>query len=375
MPPPSHDFLQLCLRAHCTPNARDLLAPFVQRTDLDWQEVLALTAAQRLGPVVYAVMRDTGLVPAAVQGVLRDSYYATAQRNLLRWHDLAAVLRALAAAGIRVMLLKGVPLAETAYRNIALRPMADVDLLIDHAQLRKVIEILGGLGYVPPTIEMRAGTIATYENEIPLCNSGGAELDIHWGLFDSPLHQHAVSMEWFWQTARPLHIDDVPALMLGPEAMLLHLCGHVWLHHAGTPLLWLHDVALTLAVERRVDWEELLHRAALYHLVMPTQRVLCRIADEWAVPLPPDVLLRLRTLQPASEETRTVRLLTAAQRPAAQRLWADLRGMPGWRRRLRFASILLFPSPRYMRARYRIRHALLLPLYYAHRWIRGIRGA
>jgi len=62
------------------------------------------------------------------------------------------------------------------------------------------------------------------------------------------------------------------------------------------------------------------------------------------------------------------------KRATGRRFWSDLRAIPGWRQRLRFARTHLLPSAAYMRRRYGIAHPLLLPLYYPYRWLRGLRG-
>ncbi|MCB0217014.1 MAG: hypothetical protein KDH92_10280, partial [Chloroflexi bacterium] len=59
-----------------------------------------------------------------------------------------------------------------------------------------------------------------------------------------------------------------------------------------------------------------------------------------------------------------------APRPAAWRLWQDLRALTGWRRRLAFLAINLVPGPRYMRQRY---GRGPLPTLYLRRWARGLR--
>jgi len=66
--------------------------------------------------------------------------------------------------------------------------------------------------------------------------------------------------------------------------------------------------------------------------------------------------------------------LAAGPRPVALRFRDDLAGISGWRRRLRYALINLFPSPAYMMQRYSPRHHVWVPLYYPYRWFLGIRG-
>ena len=371
-------FLRLCLRARADGDAREALRRAVQRANLDWDMIRRVALAQRLGPLICQALRGHLGVPAEAERSLRDSYYATAARNLILRHELCGALRALRAAQVSVIVLKGAALAETVYAHIALRPMLDVDLLLRQEDLPAARSALAELGYEAPHVEMHRGTTVTYENELALRKPALAEfaLDMHWSLFDSPYYQHTLTMDWFWATARPLRIDGVPTLMLGPEATLLHLCGHLWLHHTGEELLWLHDIARVVCVEAdKIDWELLLARAQAYQLVLPLRQVLTRLSDEWGAPIPAAVCARLRALQPSKDEARTFQWRTPARRSVAQRFWADVRSMPGWRRRLHFTWTLLFPSPAYMRERYQVTHPVLLPLYYPYRWARGLRSA
>ena len=55
-----------------------------------------------------------------------------------------------------------------------------------------------------------------------------------------------------------------------------------------------------------------------------------------------------------------------------QRFWYDLASMPGWRPRLRYALVHLFPGRDYMRQRYPLRHPRLWPLTYPYRWLHGL---
>jgi len=196
-------------------------------------------------------------------------------------------------------------------------------------------------------------------------------------LFDLPYYQRILPMPWFWQTALQVELAGTRARVLGPEAQVLHLCGHVVLHHsaAETRLLWLHDVAELLVHYRdRMDWDELLRRTQECGLVLSVQQVLGRVTAEWGVPLPAAARARLDALRPSAEEMQAVAWRTASHRPVVQRFWSDLASMPGWRRRLHYAWIQLFPSATYMQSRYGIRHRWLLPLYYPYRWWLGLRG-
>ena len=85
---------------------------------------------QRVAPLLYAaVTRDTDGWPAAAVLGLRERYHSAFVHGA-RQLDLAArLMRAFERAGLRVLPMKGVALAESAYDSVAERPMGDVDLL------------------------------------------------------------------------------------------------------------------------------------------------------------------------------------------------------------------------------------------------------
>ncbi len=334
--------------------------------------------AQREGvaPLLYILLRGSDL-PPAVEHALRSAYYASAARNLLLFRLLEDVLRALHGTGVPVILLKGAALAPAVYGNIALRPMDDLDLLVPQASLETTIRALSALGYAPSQPEVRPGILLSFENELVLRQHGaGTPLEVHWSLFDSPYYQQKLDLQWFWESALRLRFEDVPVQVLGPEAQLLYLAGHLFLQHGGTSgrLLWLHDLAEVLYAYRdRLDWNTVLEKAAAYDLISPLQSLLPYVAREWGAPVPEDVLARLREQTPSRAERRTIGRLRGAVTPG-RRLWSDFCAQNSWRARMRFLWVHLFPSPDYMRSRYPAFHGPWMPFGYLYRWYRGIAG-
>jgi hypothetical protein len=308
---------------------------------------------------------------------LRRSSHDQASRDTFFFHELAEVLRALAVAGVKAILLKGAALAKTVYLQAMVRPMRDMDLLVSRQDVEAALQSLAPLGYVPLGAEIWPGADLVYRHSVALCKPDGATLtlELHWTLFAAQYYQHRLSMEWFWEGTLPVQVDSVPAWTLGPEAQLLHLCGHLVLHHGSVELLWLRDIAEVISLYRtRIRWEQLLKRAQMHDLLLPLQRVLPRLAEQWRVPIPESVLQQLSALRPSRQEQEVFTWLTDPDQSVARRFWADLMGVPGWPQRLRFLSMTLFPSPKHMQQRYGLRHRLIVPLYYPYHWILSLRG-
>ena len=373
-------FVRLCLQARWESESLEAARQMVGQGELDWEALVELADRGRLGPLLYSVLGGQDLVPPAVEGALRAMRHGHALRDRLLREEMVTVLDRLGAHGVDVLLLKGAALAETVYLGAGLRPRGDLDLLVRREDAGPALDVVTDLGYGPVGIEARPGAYLVYENEVMLAKPGivGFAVEVHWSLFDSPYYQQNLPLDWFWQTAQSIQIGGTPARVLGSEALILHLCGHLVLHHgsdAENRLLWLHDVAEVLVCYRdQIDWAVLLSQTQACDLVLAVQEVLAEVADGWGGPVPGEVRGRLDALRPSAAEAQVVAWRAADERPVAQRFWSDLASMDGWRTRLRYAWIQLFPSAAYMRARYSISRRLLVPLYYPYRWWVGMRS-
>lgn len=186
----------------------------------------------------------------------------------------------------------------------------------------------------------------------------------HWHLVDSPFCQRRISVDWFWQTARPARLSSADVKVLGREALLLYLCAHLALHHRGARLLWLCDIDRLLRREgERLDWERLLAKAREYVLVLPLRAVLAQAMDVLGAPLPGDIAERLARLEPDAAEQKAFAAISGADPQAGgrARFLNHPAQMPGWSARLEYLLANTFPDRAYMRRRYGFRRAWLLP--------------
>lgn len=364
-------FLIACLRGQWDSPQAD--AP----PDAAWTAVDQRAGQEGLRPLLFSLLRGSPHVPPDVLSRWRQAYEYTAVRNTYLLHRLAQLTERLSQASIPFICLKGSALAEPFYGSVALRPMSDLDLLVRHADIPRILPQTTALHYQPVQPEVYAGLTLDYENELQIAADGPFRtlVELHWSLFDAPHYQQRLDMDWFWHTAVTMPINGCPTRTLGPEAQLLHLSAHMVLHHTGRELLWLNDIALLLHHKQdALDWDLVLARATAFDLLIPLQRLLPALADEWGVPVPTAVLNQLAARTPSPAEQALVAELAMPDRPVIRRFWTDLKGLPGWRRRADYALRQMFPSQAYMRERYAIAHPLLLPLAYPYRWALGFVG-
>jgi len=370
-------FLKLCLCARWDAAALEAARALARQDNLDWGVVWQVAQSEGVAPLVYHTTRHRQLLPAALEGALRQAYYQNAVRNLRLLHRLEMVLNQLTSVGVPVMVLKGAALAEGIYPNPSLRPMGDVDLLVRHEDVERALSSLAELGYVPHMHLFADGYVPAYTNQVALATPGGCQetIEIHWSLFSRTYYYLRVPMEWFWRSAREVQFGPVSARVLSPEAQLLHLCAHILQHGGADSVPWrsLHDVSEVVALYRaQLDWDLVLTRAREYRLELSVRHVLEEVHAEWSAPVPAQVLDRLRALRPSLEEEQVFGRLTNAHRPV-QRLWADLADSPDWKSRWGVWRSRALPSAQYIREHYGVPSQALVPFYYLYRWLRSLR--
>ncbi|NOX60907.1 MAG: nucleotidyltransferase family protein [Chloroflexi bacterium] len=370
---PEERFLQCCLRARLDPETR--LAG--RSEDLNWDSWLSLVEQWALGPLVWDVVQGRGLVPEPVEKQLQALYRRNAARNTWLFHELEALLEHLNAADIPVMLLKGAGLAHAVYGNPALRPMMDIDILVPPDYAAQAATLLIESGFEPAHAEPRPSTLLTYESQVRLVRHHLTPIivEVHWSALDSPYYQRRWPLDWFWETSRTTRIGRANARIPGPEAQLLHLAAHMLLHHHALLWLGLHDMAEVIHVYRdEIDWEAILARARIHELTIPLRLTLPEVIARWRLAIPGQIVDQICQLGPSSSERRIYAWLLTPREATARRFFIDLATLSGWRDRLHFAWIHLFPSLAYLQKRYQPAFPWLFPFYYPYRWLRGIRS-
>lgn len=179
----------------------------------------------------YRLKTAEGLdcIPQETRDELKATYMQTAHRNTLMLHSASLVLKACNQAGIKVIPLKGIQLAENYYGNVALRTMGDADLLVREEDLQAMRNVVEGMGYAAREYWVEAEQAETHA--LPPYNKERAvSLDIHW-TFENPGNPFGVDVDGLWQRAHPARIAGVAAWTLCHEDFLLHLCLHATYHH------------------------------------------------------------------------------------------------------------------------------------------------
>jgi len=324
----------------------------------EWTAIVEAAAHEALSPLLYDRLSRRGpLAPAAHMGRLRRHYLHAAAANLRRFHELGRILMALNAADVRNAVLKGAYLAPVVYGNEALRPMVDVDLLVEEHNVERALACLAELGYEGELsadwMGAQLGHYALHHRETRML------LEIHRRLVPTEQSEH-IDHDALWSRMQPVAISGVETNALARADLVVHLCVHAASQHLlQFGLLSLFDLEALYAHDGlRPDTAALLERAREWHATRPAYLCL-RLARELSgAHVDGDVLNALS--QGGEDEAqvaaaRTLLLSGAARGGALPSgnvigLWAA----PTWRARFAQLRHILWPEAAHLRGDLRL---------------------
>ena len=213
-----------------------------------WDPTLDLALRHGVAPLLQRALEARGAftdAPEPVRTRLDEERRTTALDNLRNYGQFRRIAQVLRDANVPVIALKGLHLAELLYRDISLRPMSDMDILVPRLEVERTIAALQSIeyGFDEDVSGAAAGMLDTK------CNIGlahrrlGIWLEIHWTLAE-PGDCYTPPIDDIWRSAVPARLGDTDALVMSPEFLLLHVCAHLACNHVfGFSLRGLCDIA------------------------------------------------------------------------------------------------------------------------------------
>jgi hypothetical protein len=304
-----------------------------QWTSRHWEIVLS----ERLGPWFYKCLCDRVDVGinSDVLARLRRDYRLSAIASLYREVALRKLLAAFNACGIPVILLKGSYLGRFVYKDAALRPMEDVDLLVREEHFDQAGHELERLEYRPLfDLDQDEDRLL----KLPMVYQVSSPVP---GLID--LHRRVRSMDYYifpaeilWEEAVGKEFYGYQVFYLSAELNFIHLALHNF-DHPGSLRDWVDLV--TVVRSMNLDWDRLMLLAGSLRAVRPLFWVFRELGRNWETRPPKSVSVPLDSYVPAWLEDRVIRhRFRYLWRLAARIAWLD-----GWRSRLRYFAIKFVP--------------------------------
>jgi len=307
---PEYELLLCCARTESNKDNQDRIRKLV-RNGLDWDYALQMGKDHSLAPLLYHHLHRHNLdhqIPQSTMDQLHDIYYTNLARNILLYDELSQISECFEGREIPLVVVKGLALAETVYRNVALRPMADVDLLVEKRNLPEVMKAFSKLGF--EILPQEKEITLKYMNELHLVKHQenikhlpSLIVNIHWDL-TAPIRFRGATKtntRQMIERAQPTKIANSNVLVMTPEDQILHVIYHATFQHPFIGLLQLCDVAELIKLEENeLNWQSLVKRArngriatATHCLLTSAETLLGAPIPDWALrSLAPNLLKR-----------------------------------------------------------------------------------
>jgi hypothetical protein len=223
---------------------------------LSWLDNLDLDSIDgslhRLLPIFYKKLNQYNLsgIPIKELGRLKGIYRYYFYKNNLIINESSKIFHALVEAKIEFMLLKGISLILGGYyQDYALRPIDDIDILVDKKNEKEVLVFLKRFGWQKlDTIQQQSHFInKDYKYKI--------------NLHRYSLTQHCSNFtdEDFWKYAEAKTFNDNTLRFPSPTDQVWHNCFHSIGYYAGPTILAVIDVINILKISQdTIDWERLI---------------------------------------------------------------------------------------------------------------------
>lgn len=300
--PLDFEVVRLAARSGLSDERRRALHAAVARGP-SWEGVLGLARAHGVLPLVDAHLGEA--MPADAAAALHRAVRRSSIRVLFLASEMASLARALRAAGVPFLVMKGPSMAE-AYGGVARRPYVDNDVLVRRRDFGAVERVLLEAGF---SREERAGLrLSAYlhvHGEYTFARRAGelaSAVDVHTRLlpfgfaFDGPFG----ALE---RRSRPVTVAGEAVPALGWTDLFLTLSVNALKDQWGRLRLATDFAEVAGMVE---DWDELLARAAEGQCLRATHLAVLVSEREVGAAFPPAVLAAARA------DRRAVRLARAA---------------------------------------------------------------
>lgn len=219
--------------------AEDVEAP----AGLDGNRVAQIVHINNIGPVVHYLFRERGF-PLPGMDAWGQVRMRVLFANVQKLRLAVRIFGILDRAGIRSVGLRGVTLANLYYPEAALRPMKDLDILVDADAGPGILAAMAAAGY-ETTNRLRSQLVYVID---------GVEIEIHLSLLTAKRYRAAFDSRLMLDARVRVETAEGIVYRLPVEQELIELVAHAFVHHELQGFTRIMDIALVMA-RPGIDWE------------------------------------------------------------------------------------------------------------------------
>jgi hypothetical protein len=285
--------------------------------DIDWPRFTDILIHNRMPVLASQILTRMGdAIPHTAQKLIREpaEKYRVASSKL--GTSLTTYLKAAEVRGIQTIVLKGLWLCQKVYRNPAMRPGGDIDILVHHKDVDPSIKLLSeqGIGAFWPNLLNDEYFARHHLHQQRSTPDLGIWFEIHWAL-DHPYTLLTVDYESIFQRAKRSTLLGAPVYEMALPDLLLSLAIHLVKHAVYLPslveqedlpriiladgmLMYYLDITEILRQNKEIDWDLTIELARDWGAVDILGSVLQVCRKYFDAPVPDNILAELQVTGP-----------------------------------------------------------------------------
>ncbi len=197
-------------------------------SDLEnWQDLVMCAEKHGLSGLLYSHLQSLGIeIPDTARQQLLSLRVRHRRANQARIKAMREIVKVLSQHQIESALLKGAALIHVLYPSPELRPMSDIDVLVNADQAEHAQQCLRNLGYFA---EQRKTGYLSEHHHLPMASLSLEGISIHVEIHHDALSgdvTDSIRLDNLYSPLIDFEIEGIQCKTLGHIDMLRHLCHH-----------------------------------------------------------------------------------------------------------------------------------------------------
>lgn len=292
----------------------------ISRRPIDWKLFTDAALWNGVAPLAYNGLRHCQArhgVPAEYFEKLKSIYRENLIRNTIMFSEFEKIAGVLGKSNIPMVPLKGAGFAKMIYKDIGLRPMSDIDILVKPQDRDQAIQVIDTIGYRQCKGERLENSLKNEYHFVVINPETNVLLEIHWDI-SCKRHPSLVCskaenlMNIWWSRVSTANSGSGNVFHLHPIDLICLVSAHFFKHRfisrntgfsSTGSLLQLCDILNIIRFyQNEITWDELKaesQRMGLYSVVSVVLRVVQTVF--WEVFQESDSLFRNVSVDPSDQ--------------------------------------------------------------------------
>lgn len=352
----------------------------------NWEVFAKQIDESGLASLVYKnfIHLSTDVIPEGIMLNLKKRYINLYINNTQKHKDLENVINLCNKNNLPIIPLKGIPLIHFIYKDLGLRGMSDIDLLVKDEDIEKFKNMLLHNGWeIDTSKEISEFVTQMSDSQHPYTFvKDKTKIELH-NKLHSGLSSYQIDLKNYWSNASEIELMNGSVYHLSTVDFLQHLCFHLHNHLINERDIELkHFIDIKVFIKKfelEIDWKKLISTSQLYNCQVEIRDILEICRDYFETTIPDEVFNLLEGQSEFDPNLLFIHYLRNDEEAIEQLVLTrhdnyklTYSKINGTQNKLKYLFDLFIPPKKFMIERYEIKNKNLIFYFYLKRIFVGI---